>query len=91
MFKQKRAFTGEGATNTPAGATNQAEAGSMVDVQQMPSQAQQQQLRGSQTAGTTQDESLLDIPVEQALAAADQMLLPDFILMAQRMLFRVRV
>ena len=22
MFKQKRAFTGEGATNTPAGATN---------------------------------------------------------------------
>ncbi len=25
MFKQKRAFTGEGATNTPAGATNQGE------------------------------------------------------------------
>ena len=23
MFKQKRAFLGEGATNTPAGATNQ--------------------------------------------------------------------
>jgi hypothetical protein len=35
------------------------------------------------------DESLIDIPIEQALYSADQMQLQDFILMAQRMQFKV--
>ena len=77
MFKQKRAFTGVGGTNTPAGATNQNLAALQ---QQQPlitstfTGGQQPQFVGDanqQMQNLAQpnikDESLLDIPIEQAL------------------------
>ncbi len=78
MFKQKRAFTGVGGTNTPAGATNQ----NLAAQQQQPlitqtfqgQQPQQQFVQNQQMQNLAQpdikDESLLDIPIEQALLSS---------------------
>ena len=70
MFKQKRAFLGEGATNTPLGATNQNIA--------VPQTNNQPMVLGPQR----QDESLIYMSIEQALQSADQMPLLEFISMA---------
>lgn len=65
MFKQKRAFIGEGATNTPAGATTQ------------PASDQNQQM----TLGPNQmgEDVLIQMSIEDALASAERMSVDDFI------------
>lgn len=68
MFKQKRAFLGDGATNTPAGATNQS------GVQESMNQNQPMSL-GPQA----QDDSPIYWTVEQALAYSEQLSYIDFV------------
>jgi hypothetical protein len=67
MFKQKRAFTGEGGSNTPAGATNQGDATGSASMAMDTSSAAastQMQQRSQVGHGSIQDETLIDIPLE---------------------------
>lgn len=77
MFKQKRAFTGEGSTNAPAGSQAQPAAAQMA--QNMALGPQQNQ------------ETLIQMSVEQALAQSTTMPLEEFVALAQRMAFNVRI
>ena len=66
MFKQKRAFVGSGATNTPAGAVGQ----------NIPIQQNQPMNLGPASYG---DDILIQMSVEDALLSAERQSLDEFI------------
>lgn len=78
MFKQKRAFTGEGATSAAAGTSIQPQP-QTAQVQQQPQMPAMG--AGQVTTTTPQEEALIEMPIEEALQKAETMQFPDFILM----------